>query len=109
MPDRTGTACCAPTNTSGLYTLLESRFQPSTCRSCVVLFEFTQEAFPVRNLCSKIVGDSLAHVRQSLADAQIQGCAGSRRVRQDRDVFARVIRRWPAGIGVAAVVRGDDE
>ena len=63
----------------------------------------------MRNYAAEILGDGLAHVGEGGADAEIDAGGQTRRVSQDRDIFARVIGGGIDGVGIAAVVGGDDK
>src|SRR6266403_1523999 len=110
-------------NIGGRGVLLLTRFpmRESFLRSlvaCIAAFpylitsllrHFSQETLSVRNCAAKILGNGLPHVGQRLADSEIHACPGllgarsaRRRKRQDRHVLARMVRRRPAWVGVAA-------
>src|SRR6266851_1528061 len=71
--------------------------------------DLAQEAFPVRNRGGEIIGDGLAHVRQRIAHAQIHTGSTTRGIHDDRHVLSRMVRRRPAWIGIAPMVRGDHQ
>src|SRR6266581_1239259 len=68
-----------------------------------------QETFAVRNCAAKILGDGLAHVGQRVTNAEADGVPPSRAVRHNWYVFPRMIRRRPRGIGIAAMIGGDQQ
>lgn len=61
----------------------------------------------------EVLGDGLAHVGERAANAKIGACAmtrlHARRIANDRDVLARMVGRRIHGIGIAAVIRGEEE
>ena len=61
------------------------------------------------NCGAEIFGDRLAHVRECGADAEIHPGMCLRRVGEDRDVLAGMVGGGPARIGIAAVIRGDQQ
>ena len=63
----------------------------------------------MRDGCAENFRDGLAHVREGGARAEIRAGIAARAVGEDRDVFARMIRGGIYGIGIATVVRGDDQ
>src|SRR2546425_12466298 len=60
--------------------------------------ELPQEALPMRNSSAKIFGDSLSHVSECRAHTEVHSPRQRRRIRQDRHVLARMIRRFPARV-----------
>src|SRR3984885_6529830 len=71
--------------------------------------DFAEKTGAVRNLAAEIFGDGLAHVRKGRADTKAPATRRSRRIRDDRDIFARMVRRRIYRIGIATVVGGDDQ
>src|SRR5882762_3034735 len=72
-----------------------------------LLPHFAQEALPVGNRAAKILRDGLPHIRQCVPHSQVHARPASRRIRQNRHVLPRMVRRRPARIGIAAVICGD--
>src|SRR5258708_15831740 len=77
---------------------------------------FSQETLSARNLGAKILGNGLPHVGQRFANAEIytrRGPLGSqggrRRKSQDWHILARMVRRRPARIGIAAMIGGNHQ
>ena len=63
----------------------------------------------MRDFAAEILGDGLAHVSESVADAEFDIAAAARRKAEDGYVLARVIRRGREGIGIATVVCGNHQ
>ena len=61
------------------------------------------------NDAAEIFGDGLPHIGQRVAYAEIHASTISRRIGEDRDIFARVVGRRPTRIRIATVVRGDHQ
>src|SRR6266478_1079466 len=72
-----------------------------------LLPHFAQEALPVGNRTAKILRDGLPHIRQCVPHSQVHARPASRRIRQNRHILPRMVRRRPARIGIAAVICGD--
>ncbi len=68
-----------------------------------------QKTRAVRDFSAEIFSDRLSHVRKRRACAQLPSECGPRSVSQDRNVFAGVIRGGIDGIGIATVIRRDDQ
>src|SRR5579859_5754387 len=85
---------------------LENRLGSGGCRS---LSEVAEETGSVRNCACKILCDSLSHVSERFAHAEVHGGARLGRVGQDRDVLARMVGGGPSRVGITAVIRGDHQ
>src|SRR5260370_30726823 len=66
----------------------------------------TQEALPMRNRPAEVLRNGLSHIRQRVPHSQVYAGAASRRIRQNRHVLPRMIRRPPSRIGLASIVCG---
>src|SRR5262249_3612111 len=75
-------------------------------RTLHTLGDRPKETCSVRDLCYEVFGDCLAHVGKRFAHAELRSRAASGRIRKNRDIFTGMIRRFPARVGVAAVVGG---
>ena len=82
---------------------------PTSMQENLSFRQFIQKTFSLRYPCAENFGDRLPHVGERLPDAQVGPGGDCRRVRQNGHVFARVIGGRPARIGIAAVVRGDQQ
>src|SRR5258707_15750923 len=64
-----------------------------------LLLQLAQEASSMGNRRTEILSDGLPHIRQRIPHAQVHACPASRRIRQNRHVLPRVVRRRPARVG----------
>jgi len=72
-------------------------------------YELGEKAGAVGDGAAEVFGNGLAHVGESGAGAEVDAGAVRAGVREDRNVFAGVVGGFPAGIGIAAVVGGENE
>ena len=68
-----------------------------------------EEAGAVGDGAAEVCGDGLAHVGESGAGAEVHASAVRAGLSEDWNVFAGVVGGFPAGIGIAAVVGGENE
>src|SRR5882762_11508525 len=105
-----------PCGTATLVPPFQSRVTSHGTRSSLsrylvtaLLPHLTQEALSMRDRTTKILRDRLAHIRQGVPHSQVNARSASRRIRQNRRVLPRMVRRRPSRIGIAPVVRGDHQ
>src|SRR5258708_33429519 len=77
--------------------------------ACKLAGNLMQEAGAMGDCGADILGNRLPHIRQSVSHPKVYTGPASRGIGENWHVLPRVVRRRPARIGVAAVIRGDDQ